>query len=97
MTIASSSTTSPHEQTDPKSMDRSFLPIIQHLDVSKDIVYDERRMMHAGSFCDIYRGRLDGHRQTDVEIAIKRLRFHVGEAKALKARTRMHPQKNNIS
>ena len=82
---------------DLKSVDQVILSRIQHLDVTRNIEDRSPTSVAYGGYSEVFTGRLRRAGNERVDVAIKRLRFHVGEAKALKARTRMHPQKNNIS
>ena len=79
------SSTAARGPDDSLSVDQEVLSRIQHLDVTKDITGRSRSAVAYGGFSEVFRGLLsrDGHRHVDV--AIKRLRFHVDEAKVNKA------------
>ena len=81
----------------PKAINQDVFFRIQHLDVTRNIEDRSQSSVAYGGYSEVFTGRLRRVGNERVDVAIKRLRFHVGEAKAVKARTRLHSQKNNIS
>ena len=79
------------EQGDSNSIDQEILSRIQHLDLTKNITDKSRRALAYGGYSEVFKGLLhkDGHK--DVDVAIKRLRFHVDETKVKKASPLMLP------
>ena len=57
---------------------------IQHLNITKSITYRNPKAAGYGGFSEVFRGRFqDG--ESDVDVAIKRLRFYLDEANITKA------------
>ena len=80
--MASSSST---EQDNPRSIDQDVLARIQHLDLSDKITGMGRSAVAYGGFCEVFRGRLLLDEREYLDVAIKRLRFHVNETNVKKA------------
>ena len=70
-----------------KSFEKDVLARIQHLDISKDIIDKSSTATDYGGFSEVFRGQLRRDGLGVVDIAIKRLRFHVDEEKVKKAST----------
>ena len=81
-----SSPSAPCVQASSKGIDRGILSLIQHLDITANVTYKSQSVAAYGGFSEVFRGRLrrDGHTKTHIDIAIKRLRFHVDEEKVKK-------------
>ena len=86
--MASSSAAGAHEQGDSKSksIDQDVLARIQHLDVTEHITDRSQTTVARGSYSEVFTGLLHRVGDVQVSVAIKRLRFHTGEAKVMKAR-----------
>ena len=84
---------SSHEQSDSKSIDQDVLSRIQHLNVTERIIDKNRKAEAYGGYSEVFRGCLRRDGNVQVDVAIKRLRFHTGE-KVLKARYLCSLQKN---
>ena len=69
-----------------KAINQDVLSRIQHLDVTKNIQDRSRTSVAYGGYSEVFTGRLRRVGNERVDVAIKRLRFHVGEEKALKVR-----------
>ena len=83
--MASSSTATAREQGNSRSIDQDVLSRIQHLDVTKHIISRSQSAVAYGGFCEVFRGRLLLDEREHVDVAIKRLRFHVNETNVKKA------------
>ena len=84
--MASSSATNAREQCDSNSVDQDALSRVRHLDVMKDITYKCQSVAAYGGYSEVFRGRLRKGVNVHVDIAVKRLRFHVDEAKVKRVR-----------
>ena len=74
------------EQGRSNSLGQDILARIQHLDLSDNITDRSRKSVAHGGYCEVYTGRLHRGKKERVHVAIKRLRFHTGEEKVMKAR-----------
>ena len=83
--MASSSVAGAREQDNPRSIDQDILSRIQHLNVTGNIVDRSQSAVTYGGFCEVFRGRLRQDGREHLDVAIKRLRFHVDEANVKKA------------
>ena len=84
--MASSSTAGAHKQDGSKSIDQDVLSRIRHLDVTRNITDRSQKTVAHGGYSDVFIGRLRRGEKEQVHVAIKRLRFHTGEAKVMEAR-----------
>ena len=72
-------------QSDSKSIDQDVLSRIQHLNVTKHIITDSgQKTVAHGGYSEVCRGCLLRVGNEQVDVAIKRLRFHTGEEKVMK-------------
>ena len=69
-----------------KSIDKAILSRIQHLDVTRNITDRSQATIAHGGYSEVFSGCLRRVGNDQVDVAIKRLRFHTGEKKVLKAR-----------
>ena len=83
--MTSSSAAGAREQSDLRGTDQDILSCIQHLNVTENIIDRSRSAVAYGGFCEVFRGRLRQDGRKHLDVAIKRLRFHVDEAKVEKA------------
>ena len=83
--MVSSSTATAREQGNSRSIDQDVLSCIQHLDVTDNIVDRSQSAVAYGGFCEVFKGRLHRYGRKHLDVAIKRLRFHVDKAKVEKA------------
>ena len=81
-----SSATSVREQGDSKSISQDVLSRIRHLDVTANIINKSQETVAHGGYSEVFTGRLHRVRNNQMDVAIKRLRFHTGEKKAMKVR-----------
>ena len=64
--------------TDPKALDSispEILSKMAHLDLSRSVIFDEKRVIRAGAYGDVCIGFCTTERRGKVKVAIKRLRF----------------------
>ena len=83
--MVSSSTATAREQGNSRSIDQDVLSRIQHLNVTGNVVDKSQSAVSYGGFCEVFRGRLRQDGREHLDVAIKRLRFHVDEANVKKA------------
>ena len=69
-----------------KGIDKAILSRIQHLDVTANLTDKSHETVGHGGYSEVFTGRLHRVGNGQVDVAIKRLRFHTGEEKVLKAR-----------
>ena len=81
-----SSATSVRAQGDSKNINQDVLSRIQHLDVTEHITDKSQGTVAHGGYSEVFRGCLRRVGNGQVDVAIKRLRFHTGEEKVMKAR-----------
>ena len=81
----------------PRAINQDVLSRIRHLDITNNIEDRNQTSVAYGGYSEVFTGRLRRFGDEKVDVAIKRLRFHIGETKAMKARIQMHSQKNIIS
>ena len=81
-----SSTASTCEQDYSKIINQGILSRIQHLNVTELITDKSREAVAYGGNCEVFTGNLRRGVNGQVCVAIKRLRFHTGEERALEAR-----------
>ena len=68
------------------SLDQDVLLRIRHLNVTENITDRGQTTVAYGGYSEVFRGRLYKVGDGQVDVAIKRLRFYVDEAKVKKAR-----------
>ena len=73
-------------RTRRKTIDKAILSRIKHLDVTAYITYESQKAVAYGGCCEVFKGCVRRDENSEVSVAIKRLRFHTGEEKVLKAR-----------
>ena len=73
------------EQKDSRCIDQDVLSRIQHLNVTGNVVDKSQSAVSYGGFCEVFKGRLRQDGREHLDVAIKRLRFHVDEVKVKKA------------
>ena len=73
------------EQKDSRCIDQDVLSRIQHLNVTGNVVDRSQSAVTYGGFCEVFTGRLRQDGRDHLDVAIKRLRFHVDEVKVKKA------------
>ena len=64
---------------------QGVLSRVRHLDVTQKITDRSRKTVAHGGYCEVFTGRLRRIGNDQVRVAIKRLRFHTGEAKVMEA------------
>ena len=75
------------------SLDQDVLAHIQHLDLSNSIIDTFRKAIAYGGDSEVFRGCLRRDESEPLDVAIKRLRFHVDEEKVKKARPSLNALK----
>ena len=80
-----SSATGIREQGHSNGLDQDVLARIQHLDLSNNITNRSQEAVAHGGYSEVFTGLLTRDGNEPLGVAIKRLRFHVGEAKVKKA------------
>ena len=69
-----------------KTIDKAILSRIKHLDVTASLTDKSQETVAHGGYSEVFTGRLRRVGNGEVNVAIKRLRFHTGEEKVLEAR-----------
>ena len=92
-----SSTARAREQGNPRSIDQDVLSCIQHLDVTDNIVDRSQSAVAYGGFCEVFKGRLRQDGRGHLDVAIKRLLFHVDEVNVKKAGPPVPPSAAYVS
>ena len=95
--MLSSSVASVRERGDSRSIDQDVLSRIQHLNVTENITDRSQSAIAYGGFSEVFRGHLHRGGDVHVDVAIKRLRFHVDEEKVKKAGPLVFPSVECVS
>ena len=80
-----SSSSVAHVEGDSSHIDQGVLSRIQHLNLTEKITDRNQSAVAYGGFSEVFRGLLRRDGREPLEVAIKRLRFHVDETKIEKA------------
>ena len=80
-------------------INQDVLSRVRHLDVTQNITDRSQKTVAHGGYCEVFTASLHriGSDQVQVQVAVKRLRFHTGETKVMEAGPSLLPEKNSLA